>query len=155
LLNEAFSFVAVNLARGSDPLRHIKARFAVRYEAILAAAFIAGLCGAMSQQGVKPAVHHVETTLAQQSVAIPIASAPAPQAAPPQVAEAAQPAAVAPTVAPAPVTEPAKPVRHAHKPKKIAAKVPLKKQDVAEEHHSFWYRIFHNGNDKVATADDR
>jgi hypothetical protein len=108
----------------------------------------------MSQQGVKPAVHHAAPSLAQQSVTIPIAMEAPPQApapASPQVAEAAQPAAVA---AP-PVAEPAKPVKRAHKPKKLAAKAPPKKQVVAEEHHSFWYRIFHDSNDKVATADDR
>ena len=133
----------------------------MRYEAILAAAFVAGLCGAMSQQTVKSPVNHLEMAAFEQSVAIPIAPAPTParQLAPaePQVSEAAPaPAPVAaPAAAPAPIAAPAEPVKHAHaKHKKLAARAPPKPAVAqAEEHHSFWYRLFHkNGDDQVATA---
>jgi cell division septation protein DedD len=123
----------------------------VRYEALFVAAFVAGLGGAISQQGVKPPVNHVETASAQQSIAIPIAPVPAsaPLAAGPQVSDAA------PATAEPAKTVPSAPVKHAHaKPKKLAAK-PQPKPVVAEAEppHSFWYRLFHkSGDDRVAEA---
>ena len=129
----------------------------MRYEAILAAAFMAGLCGAMSQQGVKPpASDAVETTLSEQSIAIPLPPAPIASAPPAPAQNVAVAAAAQPTPAAAPPAAPPQPthVKHAHPKHKVAAKA-ASKQTVAkaEEHHSFWYRLFHKSeDDRVATA---
>ena len=55
----------------------------MRYEALFAAAFVAGLLGAMSQQNVAPPVRHVHNTppapsAAFNQIVIPIAPAPVP-----------------------------------------------------------------------------
>jgi hypothetical protein len=117
----------------------------VRYEAIVfGLAFVAGLGGAMSQQGVAPPVNVVHADWTQQAAVIPLQPAPVASdttsAAVPEVAEAA------------PVPATTKPVHH--HAKKVAAKPPQKPVTVAEEHHSFWYRLFHKSSgDEVAAAE--
>lgn len=110
----------------------------MRYEAIVfGLAFMAGLGGAMSQQGVAPPVNVVHAEWTPQTVQP--AAQPAPAATPaPKVAEAA----------PAP-----KPVHH--HAKKVAAKLQPKPAAVAEEeHHGLWYRLFHkSADDKMAAAE--
>jgi hypothetical protein len=105
------------------------------------AAFVAGLGGAMSQQGVAPPTNtvHVNWQTAAASPA-PAPAGPALAAAPETPVAAAEPAQT-------------KPVHHSGK--KLAAKLHHKPTLAsAEPHHSFWYRLFHKSpEDRVAQAE--
>jgi hypothetical protein len=128
----------------------------VRYEALMLAAFLTGVLGAMSQQSVTPPVR----SLPEAATPLSAASQPQPavQIAAAALAPEALPAFTAPVTAKE-VAAQAAPVKRApklarkHKPRpEIAAAPPPE-----PPHHSFWYRLFHKAPDseQVATAETR
>jgi hypothetical protein len=137
----------------------------VRYEALFAAAFVAGLLGAVSQQSVAPTARHAAETPAPVASAMP---APALRAAP-----AAIVIPIAPEAAPAkpladagPVT--AKQVAAQSKPVKRVATVAKKARPKSKlaaapppapepGHHGLWWKMFHKAPEAqtVAAADQK
>ena len=142
----------------------------MRYEALLAAAFAAGLMGAMSQQGVAPHTRKAEDkppgfgTVAQagaHQVVIPVAAAPAAAAmasSAPSAGAATDGALNTAPMTAKDVAAEAKPVRKAVK---LAKKAKPKPEVAAAApppeppRHGFWYRLFHKtpDADRVAPAD--
>jgi len=132
----------------------------VRYEALFAAAFVAGLLGAMSQQGVAPQTRKAHTMNGPMSMA---AAAPGPQLVIPLMPEPG-PVKLADASA-GPVTakevaaeaKPVKKVKVARKAKPKAPEVAAAAPPPEPESHGFFYRLFHKSADaeRVATADSR
>jgi len=126
-------------------------RFPVRYEALFAAAFIAGLLGAVSQQNVAPATRtsHDETPLAAAS-AMPAPLAMPATAAPKQLASLGPTTAreIAAQAKPKQVVKVAKKVKPKPKPEMVA-------EAPQPEHHGWLWRLFHKSPDgeKVASAE--
>ena len=119
----------------------------MRYAAFFCAAFMAGILGAMSQQGSGTVDRF-----------IPSAAAAAPAASPPAAVAAAGPAMTQIAMAPAEVVVDAHKVKH--KAKKASARIKPKPKpgpEIAEApkpHHGWLWRLFHRSEDEDGRVAD-
>ena len=131
----------------------------MRYEALFAAAFVAGLLGAMSQQGVAPQTRtlHMKEGAMTTASAAPAASMMMTLATPASDKPAADGAAPVTAKQVAAEAKPVKKVKMAKKAKAKSVEVAAAPPPPPPERHGFFYRLFHKSteSERVATAEPR